>query len=171
MKDEETTAKSYYQLFYLNLQTKSDQQFSNMCLAAINFCKCFEETEKYIEELEQIYYDPIGFAINFHKTLFEKRINRLQNIKLPLFRLDWIFFRDTVVRSKLNIPYYTDFAKSSIRTKQEFYLGDVTDIFAIIKKRMCEIITKISKENEIKIELQFPILEQSPLESVGIEEK
>ena len=167
---DEITARSYYQLFYANFQNKNDQQFANMCSASKNYCKCFQKTEKYLEELHKIYWNPIKFAIEKDLKVFGKRSERLKYINVCLSRLDWIYFRDTLVRSKLKLSYGVDASKLNRRKREEFYLEDIIDVLAVLKDRMCEIVTEVSIENQIKIDLQFPTLESKPLESVGIEE-
>lgn len=168
---DEDTIKFYAKEFHLIFRQHSRNQITNMVIYAINFCECFDDTEKEVEELKVILYDPIGYILkdkkqNFAYWISEKRRRRL-DLRKSLGQLEWIDFRDSLFRTSLKKRYYVD----DHRPKRTRFLcnADIKDFNLFLKVAVTNIFGAVRKKNNVMLAFDFSDVPINPIKQVGSE--
>lgn len=132
---------------------------SKQLFTVISFCNCFgENSKRYIDELKELYRDPISFVLKKYKTNFSEKKKVEITIKKTLGQLEWIFYRDSHRFTALKREYSIDARKPKI-TKRILF-EDITAIRGYVEMEISEIFTKIIKENNVDLDpLNLPRIE------------
>jgi len=134
---------------------------SKQLFTVISFCNCFNdngETVKHIDELKELYRDPITYVLKKYKTNFSDKKKYQISIRKTLGQLEWIFYRDSHRFTALKKEYSIDSAKPKIHKRILF--EDITAIRGYVEMEISEIFTKIIKENNVDLDpLNLPKIE------------
>ena len=165
-KDFDSTLQFYAKLFFTNFQTESRDQLSNMVSSAISFGEYFDNCEKEIKLLKDVYTDPIKVVMKeYGKSFSPKRKKRLMGGK-GLAGLEWIFYRDTRLRTALKKEYYVDEAKP--KAYKYMTLSDVIDIRGYLKTIIGVQFTRMAKRNDVPLDpLLLPEVDNKPIMVMG----
>ena len=153
MKGSEITIQSIFNLFFWNFQNSSIQQFSNLYHSAVSILKFFNENGKYnsdLKTLKKMYFHPI---LQLKKKYKELNITK-NPIDWDINKLEWCYFRDTRVRSKLATEYLIDSRK--IQETKKITLGETITVLSLFKLEMFKIIIKILIDNKLNIYISLP---------------
>lgn len=163
------TVQSVIKLFFFNFQHRNPQQHTNMAVALKSFCGFFENTEKYVKKVELIYTNPIEYIIKTRPKHFNKKVIKNIKINKTLSNLDWIFFRDTCLTSKLNHTYSKNTTKSRAKRKK-IILSQVIDILGFIKGDLYKILVEVAVKTNTSMDLDLSALAPRVSEQVGLKD-
>lgn len=132
---------------------------SKQLFTVISFCNCFSnpQTKEHIDELKELYRDPIEYVVSRYKTNFNDKKKYQINIKKTLGQLEWIFFRDSHRFTALKKEYSIDSQKPK-QTKKILF-EDITAIRGYVEMEISKIFTLVIKENNVDLNpLELPTL-------------
>jgi len=163
----ETTVQTVIKVFFLNFQHRNPQQHTNMAMALRSFCEFFEGTGKQVKEIDEIYKDPIAYTIKKQREHFTPKVKKRIKIKKTLSNLDWIFFRDTCLNSKLNHTYSQNITKARAKRKS-IMLSEIIDILGFIKGDLYKILVEVAVKTNTSMDIDLTALAPKTTERVGI---
>lgn len=161
------TVQSVIKLFFFNFQHRNPQQHTNMAVALKSFCEFFDDTEKFIKKVDLIFVDPIEYIIKTRPKHFSKKVIKNIKINKTLSNLDWIFFRDTCLTSKLNHYYAKNSTKSRAKRKK-ILLSHVIDILGFIKSDLYKMLVEVAVMSNTSMDLDLTMLMPKTNEQVGM---
>ena len=156
-------------IFFINFQNRNPQQHTNMAMTLKSFCEFFEGTKAYTKEIDLMYMNPIKYIIEKHPNHFSLKMKKRIDIKKTLANLDWIFYRDTSITSKLNKEYTQDIMKS-IASRKMVLLAEIIDILGLIKGDLYKILVDVSVANRVDLSIDMPILPPNVIAQAGIQD-
>ena len=106
--NSENTKEFFAKLYYNRSAVVSPNQVSGMLRAVISFCKCFSDTDKEVNVLQDLFFDPIKYVVDNYGVYMPERVKKRLIFKKSLSKLEWIYFRDGQARTQLNKQYYFD---------------------------------------------------------------
>jgi len=155
-KITDKTVTSILKYFFYNFQFRSPQQHTNMIMTLRSFCKQFDGTEDYVEQIDKMHKDPIGYIIKKYPDFFDVRVQKRIDIKKTLSNLDWIFFRDTSVTSRLNQEYSQDTTKS-VASRKVITLSEVIDVLGLVKGELYDILIEVVIRHHVTMAIDLPM--------------
>ena len=154
--------------FFYTLNTRSQTQHRNLVAHFKAFIVCFPKKAKvYLKKLEEITENPVQFFIKNNKNFFtgdqERRIDRA----FPLAQIDYLYFRDTSIISKLKTSYDVSY-KRPTRDQRTLHLYELLEITAFIRDTLYSDIIEVAKEMDLEVPLILPNVEKQDKGDVGI---
>lgn len=163
----DTTIQSIIKIFFFNFQNRSPQQHTNMAMTLKSFCESFNDTENYVKEIMEVYTDPVKYVIEKHPDFYSLKVQKRMKIKKSLANLDWMFFRDTCLASKLSKEYSQDVRKS-FGSRQRITLSEVIDILGLLKADLYSILVDVASQTNTTLEMDLSRLTPNVVEQVGV---
>lgn len=162
-----TTVQTLMKNFLLGRMTRSPQQHVDLLDNFTSFCKCFDDTEKYLEKAKKIDETPVVFFIEENPNYFSKE--ELRNIdrgyRLP--EMDFVYFRDTQFNKKLKTEYTTSM-KTKRRYQKKIVLAQLLDILSYIRGELYNDLVVLANENDLEIPMVLPAVQSTDTRGVGI---
>lgn len=175
----EETGKNLLTLFYINYQTSSKSQLSNLCDIAKDYCAWVKKKQEKedkdffkdeILEISVLYSNPLQFFIEKRKNFLQpSQIKRLSQINFSVPKLDWVYWRDSHFPYKINYQYPIVGMRAS---KQKYIeLGEIIEVVGFVKSRLNSIVVKASNFSESGLNFTFPQIQEERPQQLGVAQK
>jgi len=145
----ESSKEFYAKLYYNRWATASPNQTTGMIKAIIGFCNCFNNTKNEMDELNFLILDPISYVVKKNSAFFTEKAKKRLNNKISLAKLDWLYFRDTHLMTKLNKSYSVSTKRT--RFDQNILFEDILDLVNLIHLHADEIFNKVRESNSFNL--------------------
>jgi len=162
--NEENSKEFYAKLYYNRWAIASPNQTIGMIKAIIGFANCFKGTEKEIEELKGIIEDPNAHVLKKYPNFFTEKAKKRLMHKINLARLDWLYFRDTHLVTKLSRQYAINDQHFSF--DRYICFQDVLDIVNLSHLSADEIFSKIRMDHSFGLNFDVEAY-KGKIEQVG----
>jgi hypothetical protein len=159
------TIQFYTKVFFLNFQTESRDQLTNMVSSAIAFSDCYEDLNKEKKQLKLIMDEPIeNIKKMYYKKFPRNTLDRWDN-NFTLADLEWISFRDTRFQTRLKTEYYSDGTRP---TRQFLTLKDVVTLRGYLKVQIASIFSAMVKKKHVNLRPSLlDSFDNKPISAVG----
>lgn len=140
------TKEFFAKQFYNRAENLKANQISGMLRSVINFALCFKGNEKEVDELKQIFTDPIAHVLKEYGSAFDDRTKIRIAFKVSLAKIEWLYFRDVQSRVPLTRAYYGDNDQPRFNKKLTF--DDLVTIREFILMSIEKSFVEIASKND-----------------------
>ena len=160
--NSENTKEFFAKQYFNRSEVIKPNQVSGMVRSVINFCRCFDNTEKEIAELKLILFRPIQYIINNYADNLNEKTKKRINFNKSLAKLEWLYFRDGQGRVRLNLEYHGDIDRPKLDKKIRF--DDIVELREWLIMSVDQIFVEVAMKNKFSLEFDVQAFGQKVLQ-------